>query len=132
MTSNEETLSSGNIRGLDTKGQNSGTLSVLLQRGTRDQFASSSPLSSPGEGEDDNDDTETYEYEDEDDEDDDTSDYYGEYQMSDAQAQWEESLRQIEQLLTFILIPVVGKFFGRRFAYFGRCFCCTMLHCLLL
>ncbi|KAF5095986.1 hypothetical protein D0Z00_002941 [Geotrichum galactomycetum] len=39
--------------------------------------------------------------------------------LSDAQAEWEESIAQIQSLLTCILIPVVGKFFGRRFSYFG-------------
>lgn len=49
--------------------------------------------------------------------DDDDDSYNG---ISDAQAQWEESVRQLEQLLTFILVPVVGKFLGRRFAYFSK------------
>lgn len=46
------------------------------------------------------------------------TEYY--LRVSDAQAQWDESLRQLEQLLTFVLVPVVGKFLGRRFAYFRK------------
>lgn len=42
--------------------------------------------------------------------------------LSDAQAEWEESIAQIQRLLTCILIPVVGKFFGRRFSYFRKFF----------
>lgn len=57
------------------------------------------------------------ESEEESDYDDDYDSYNG---ISDAQAQWEESVRQLEQLLTFILVPVVGKFLGRRFAYFSK------------
>ncbi|KAJ8057581.1 hypothetical protein LXG23DRAFT_54280 [Yarrowia lipolytica] len=43
---------------------------------------------------------------------------YSDDGYSDAQEQWEESLRQLEQLVSFVLIPLIGKFFGRRAAYF--------------
>lgn len=45
---------------------------------------------------------------------------YSDDGYSDAQEQWEESLRQLEQLVSFVLIPLIGKFFGRRAAYFGE------------
>ncbi|KAI9823169.1 MAG: hypothetical protein M1832_002612 [Thelocarpon impressellum] len=38
---------------------------------------------------------------------------------SDAERQWHESLQQLELLLTMVLVPYLGKYFGRRFAYYG-------------
>ncbi|EFR02853.1 hypothetical protein MGYG_05854 [Nannizzia gypsea CBS 118893] len=38
---------------------------------------------------------------------------------SDAEAEWRESLQQLEMLLTMVLIPFVGKFLGRKCAYWG-------------
>ncbi|KAF3985990.1 hypothetical protein FT663_05068 [Candidozyma haemuli var. vulneris] len=53
--------------------------------------------------------------------DDDTDiDYYSEsdseYYLS-AQEQWEESLKQIEGLVNFVLVPLIGKLLGRRTAH---------------
>lgn len=45
---------------------------------------------------------------------------YSDDGYSDAQEQWEESLRQLEQLVSFVLIPLIGKFFGRRAAFYGE------------
>ena len=45
---------------------------------------------------------------------------YSDDGYSDAQEQWEESLRQLEQLVSFVLIPLIGKFFGRRTAFYGE------------
>lgn len=42
------------------------------------------------------------------------------FQDSDAQEQWEESLQQIQDLLTCVLVPVIGKFLGRRCAYYSK------------
>ncbi|CAR27788.1 hypothetical protein ZYGR_0N02740 [Zygosaccharomyces rouxii] len=42
-------------------------------------------------------------------------DYY-EGQLLDAQKQWEESLDQLNKVLNWILLPLVGKFLGRRVA----------------
>lgn len=39
---------------------------------------------------------------------------------SEAQEEWERSLEQLQLLLTMIIIPFVGKYFGRRFAYWGE------------
>ncbi|CAN6638317.1 mitochondrial import protein 2 [Trichomonascus vanleenenianus] len=39
-------------------------------------------------------------------------------EYDDAQEQWEESLEQLKGLVTLILVPLAGKFLGRRFAYF--------------
>jgi len=39
---------------------------------------------------------------------------------SDAQREWEASLEQIQLLLTMVLIPFVGKYFGRKFAYWSE------------
>ncbi|KAK3186533.1 hypothetical protein K4F52_004573 [Lecanicillium sp. MT-2017a] len=37
----------------------------------------------------------------------------------DAQAEWERSLEQIQMLLTMVIVPFVGKYFGRKFAYWS-------------
>ncbi|KAJ5820156.1 hypothetical protein N7474_005747 [Penicillium riverlandense] len=39
--------------------------------------------------------------------------------FSDAEAEWRESLDQLELLLTMVLVPFVGKYLGRRCAYWG-------------
>ena len=44
----------------------------------------------------------------------------GEYK-SDAQKEWEASLQQLELLLTMVVVPYIGKYFGRKFAYWGEC-----------
>lgn len=38
---------------------------------------------------------------------------------SDAQREWEQSLEQLQLLLTMVIIPFTGKYFGRKFAYWG-------------
>ncbi|KAG9248174.1 hypothetical protein BJ878DRAFT_76700 [Calycina marina] len=38
---------------------------------------------------------------------------------SDAQKEWEESLQQLELVLTMVVVPYLGKYFGRRFAYYS-------------
>ncbi|KAL2441503.1 hypothetical protein ABEF95_015195 [Exophiala dermatitidis] len=50
------------------------------------------------------------------DEDTDSEDYNGE---SDAEREWKESLQQLELLLTMVIVPYMGKYFGRKFAYWG-------------
>ncbi|KAI0470615.1 hypothetical protein GGR56DRAFT_659683 [Xylariaceae sp. FL0804] len=37
----------------------------------------------------------------------------------DAQREWEQSLEQLQLLLTMILVPFVGKYFGRKFAFWS-------------
>ena len=39
---------------------------------------------------------------------------------SDAQKEWEESLEQIQLLLTMVVVPFAGKYLGRKFAYWSR------------
>lgn len=39
--------------------------------------------------------------------------------ISDAEREWQESLEQLQLLLTMVLCPYVGKYFGRKFAYWG-------------
>jgi hypothetical protein len=36
------------------------------------------------------------------------------------QEEWEESLRQMEVVLSIIIMPFFGKWYGRRFAYWGE------------
>ncbi|KAK4201612.1 hypothetical protein QBC40DRAFT_277923 [Triangularia verruculosa] len=38
---------------------------------------------------------------------------------SDAQREWETSLEQLQLLLTMIIMPFAGKYFGRKFAYWS-------------
>lgn len=39
---------------------------------------------------------------------------------SDAEREWRESLQQLELLLTMVLVPYLGKYFGRKAAYWGE------------
>lgn len=39
-----------------------------------------------------------------------------ESQLLDAQQQWEESLQQLNKVLNWVLLPLIGKFMGRRVA----------------
>ncbi|KAH6682985.1 hypothetical protein B0J14DRAFT_632618 [Halenospora varia] len=49
----------------------------------------------------------------------DSSDLDSEEGSSDAQREWEESLQQLELVLTMVIVPYIGKYAGRRFAYWG-------------
>lgn len=40
--------------------------------------------------------------------------------ISDAEREWRESLQQLELLLTMVLIPYIGRYFGRKFAFWGK------------
>jgi hypothetical protein len=40
--------------------------------------------------------------------------------VSDAEREWRESLQQMELLLTMVLVPYIGKYFGRKCAYWGN------------
>ncbi|KAI4196235.1 MAG: hypothetical protein LQ350_006688 [Teloschistes chrysophthalmus] len=42
-----------------------------------------------------------------------------EEEESDAEREWKESLQQLELLLTMVVVPYMGKYFGRRCAYWG-------------
>ncbi|KAH7326034.1 hypothetical protein B0I35DRAFT_405346 [Stachybotrys elegans] len=46
-----------------------------------------------------------------------TSDIYS--TDSEAQAEWERSLEQLQLLLTMMIVPWFGKYFGRKFAYWS-------------
>jgi len=50
---------------------------------------------------------------------DDESDYSTSTFTSDAEREWEESLKQLELLLGMVVVPFVGKYFGRKCAYWG-------------
>jgi hypothetical protein len=41
--------------------------------------------------------------------------------ISDAEREWRESLQQLELLLTMVVVPAMGKYFGRKCAYWGKC-----------
>lgn len=40
--------------------------------------------------------------------------------LSDAEREWKESLQQLELLLTMVILPYLGKYFGRKCAYWGE------------
>ena len=42
------------------------------------------------------------------------------YSESDAEREWKESLQQLEMLLSMVIVPYMGKYFGRKFAYWGK------------
>lgn len=48
-----------------------------------------------------------------------TSDIYSDAD-SEAQAEWDRSLKQLQLVLTMMIVPWVGKYFGRRFAFWSR------------
>jgi hypothetical protein len=39
---------------------------------------------------------------------------------SDAEREWRESLQQLELMLTIVVVPYIGKYFGRKCAYWGE------------
>ena len=41
-------------------------------------------------------------------------------ELSDAERQWRESLQQLELLLTMVVVPYLGKYYGRKAAYWGK------------
>lgn len=48
---------------------------------------------------------------------------------SDAEREWKESLKQLELLLTVVVVPYLGKYFGRKCAYWGEYTrCSSILH----
>jgi hypothetical protein len=44
-----------------------------------------------------------------------------------AQQEWEESLQQLHQLLTVVLMPFMGKWLGRRWSYWGQLSLCNLI-----
>ncbi|KAL9113753.1 MAG: hypothetical protein Q9227_002198 [Pyrenula ochraceoflavens] len=38
---------------------------------------------------------------------------------SDAEREWRESIQQLELLLNMVVVPLLGKMVGRKFAYWG-------------
>ncbi|RKF63012.1 hypothetical protein OnM2_028094 [Erysiphe neolycopersici] len=56
-----------------------------------------------------------------------TDDTFSEY-SSDAQEEWEASLQQLEMVLTMVIVPYAGKYFGRKFAFWSWAKYMTWLH----
>ncbi|KAI9376299.1 hypothetical protein BJX61DRAFT_538997 [Aspergillus egyptiacus] len=46
-------------------------------------------------------------------------DTLSDYDYSDAEAEWQESIEQLELLLTMVIVPFLGKYLGRRCAYWS-------------
>ncbi|KAJ8083904.1 hypothetical protein PM082_002671 [Marasmius tenuissimus] len=42
-----------------------------------------------------------------------------EYQLAQAQEEWEESLRQLQHLFSVVFLPLVGKWLGRKWSYWA-------------
>ena len=38
---------------------------------------------------------------------------------AEAEREWHESLQQLELLLSMVIVPYLGKYFGRKFAFYG-------------
>ena len=53
---------------------------------------------------------------------DDSYDDDDEYKL--AQEEWEESLAQLTQLVSIVLLPFFGKWLGRRWSYWGQSLFC--------
>lgn len=49
-----------------------------------------------------------------------SSDDSSDFEESDAQKEWEASLQQLELLLTMVVVPYLGKYFGRKCAYWSK------------
>lgn len=49
------------------------------------------------------------------------------YSESDAEEEWRESMEQLELLLTMVLVPFVGKYLGRKCAYWSEFFFLLLL-----
>lgn len=49
-----------------------------------------------------------------------TDDIYSDTSDSDAQAEWERSLEQLQLIMTMMIVPWMGKYFGRKFAYWSE------------
>lgn len=47
------------------------------------------------------------------------SDYYDDEDARLAEEEWQESLVQLQQLVSFVLLPYLGKFLGRRWSHWG-------------
>ncbi|KAK7542130.1 uncharacterized protein J3D65DRAFT_664550 [Phyllosticta citribraziliensis] len=48
-----------------------------------------------------------------------SGDLSSEYDDNDAEREWRESLQQLELLLTMVVVPYLGKYFGRKCAYWS-------------
>jgi hypothetical protein len=51
-----------------------------------------------------------------------TSSYDSDEEYRIAQREWEESLHQLQQLLSVVILPLFGKWMGRRFSHLGSPF----------
>lgn len=60
--------------------------------------------------------------EDDDEEEEDGSDYDEDETSAMIQAEWEESMRQLEAVVSIVLIPFFGKWWGRKWAFWGMSF----------
>lgn len=49
--------------------------------------------------------------------DDDDDEILSDNEIDEAQLQWEESVDELKRIATMIIMPLAGKFMGRRFAY---------------
>lgn len=48
-----------------------------------------------------------------------SSDSDDEQELSEAEREWRESLQQLELLLTMVIVPYAGKYYGRKAAYWS-------------
>jgi hypothetical protein len=43
-----------------------------------------------------------------------------------AQQEWEESLEQLQQLVSIVVMPFVGRYFGRKLSFWGELSVCPL------
>ena len=49
-----------------------------------------------------------------------TSSDVSHHRQSDAEREWHESIQQLELILSLMIVPFIGKYFGRKAAYWGE------------
>lgn len=57
--------------------------------------------------------------------------YDSEEEYLRAQQEWEESLAQLQQLASIVILPFVGRYFGRKMSYWGMCSMLEAVDCVL-
>lgn len=48
-------------------------------------------------------------------------DYSSDEELELAEKEWNESVQQLQLLVSVVLLPMLGKYLGRRFSHFGIC-----------
>lgn len=49
-----------------------------------------------------------------------------------AEQEWKESLEQLQQLFSIVLLPYLGKWLGRKWSYWGMLLFCSRLYSVIM